>query len=514
MSYMSTTSTTNTFRKSTFWQQLLIKQQFIVKEPIYKLFLKDHNRYNNLSKNIESLQLLVDFSKQYIDLEILNILFNAAKHCELEDRIKDLFKNTKLNITENKRVTHTALRENMYVGPEIEQFIDQIYNTNIENIIYLGIGGSYLGPMMSCYALDAYTDKLANKINFYFIANHEQTTIEQLLIKLNKQSTILIISSKSFTTEETILNAKIIIPWLYDYNKIFAITAQPDRAIAFGINSNNIFKFENTVGGRYSVWSTVGLPIAIKIGVNNFKKFLSGASIIDEHFKNADLTNNIPIIMALIGIWNINFMGYKSLAIMPYLNELEYFPDYLQQLEMESNGKTIDLQNNPIDYDTAPIVWGGVGCNGQHSYMQLLHQGSQIVPVDFIVSANKKSKFLFANCLAQSQALMQGNTLDVDLESFKYCRGNKPSSITLFPELTPEILGALLALYEHKVFVQGIMWNINSFDQWGVELGKILAKQIITKLDHQDNNQLINKSVDSSLYSTINLINQYNKLAT
>lgn len=510
---MGTTSK-NIFRNSIFWQQLLIKQQSIVKEPLYQLFLKDHNRYENFSKNIQSLRLLADFSKQYIDLEALNILFNAAKYCELEDRIKDLFNNTRLNITENKLVTHTALRKNIYITAEIEQFIEQIYNSNIENIIYLGIGGSYLGPMMSCYALDAYQNKLANKINFYFIANHDQTTIEQLLLKLNKQATILIVSSKSFTTKETILNAKIIIPWLDDYNKIFAITAQPDMAIEFGIKPNNIFKFADTVGGRYSIWSAVGLPLVIKIGVNNFKKLLSGACVVDDHFQNVDFANNIPIIMALIGIWNINFMGYKSLAIMPYLNALEYFPDYLQQLEMESNGKTVDLQNNIIDYDTAPVIWGGVGCNGQHSFMQLLHQGSQIVPVDFIVSANKTSKFLFANCLAQSQALMQGNILDNNLQLFKFCSGNRPNSIILFPSLTPEILGALIALYEHKVFVQGIMWNINSFDQWGVELGKIIATQIIKKLDQQNNNQLINIPVDNSLYSTINLINEYNKLAT
>lgn len=507
-------SLTNIFRQSDFWQQLQIKQEIITKQSIFELFLKDHNRSKNFSVNIDSLQLLLDFSKQYIDLDTLKTLCAAAKFCELEGKIQDLFKGAKLNVTENKAVSHTNLRDKnsshdaAIILQKMLKLTEQIYNSDIENVIYLGIGGSYLGPTMVCKALDSYTHGSAKNIKFYFIANHDQETIDNILFNLNKQTTITIISSKSFTTEETMRNAQIIFKWLDNKNNIFAVTSNINMAVAFGVDIDNIFPFADSIGGRYSVWSTVGLPIAIKLGMDNFKKFLLGAYEVDQHFQNTDFSKNIPIIMALIGIWNINFMHYKSLAVMPYLDVLEYFPSYLQQLEMESNGKTIDVQNNYIDYDTAPVIWGGIGCNGQHSYMQMLHQGSQVVPVDFLVAANK-SKFLLANCLAQSQALMQGNSSDISLEKFKFCQGNRPSSIILFPQLTPKILGALIALYEHKVFVQGIMWNINSFDQWGVELGKNLANKIMLQLENKHSKQLNNISTDLFHSSTIHLINKY-----
>ena len=480
----------NSFRNSEFWQQLLAKKQLIVKKPISQLFLTDPNRFKNFSVNMDNLNLLMDFSKQHLDLEVIKILCDAAKHCELEHRIKDLFKGAKINVTEEQRVWHTALREPKPVEDiaivlqKITDFIEKLYQSNCQNVLCLGIGGSYLGPMMVCQALEQYTHQSAKNLKFHFIANVDPETIDNILGKLNPATTIAIISSKSFTTEETIRNMRTITSWITDQTKIFAVTSNVNKAIAFGIKIENIFPFWGFVGGRYSVWSAVGLPIAIKLGIENFKKFLTGAYMLDQHFINTDFSNNLPIIMAFIGIWNINFMQYKSLAIMPYLDSLEYFPHYLQQVEMESNGKTVDLQNNYIDYDTAPVIWGGVGCNGQHSYMQMLHQGSQIVPVDFLVSTRNPG-FLFANCLAQSQALMQGTGDKDKLEKFKYCSGNRPSSIILFPQLTPEILGALIALYEHKVFVQGIMWNINSFDQWGVELGKSLANKIILQLDNK-----------------------------
>jgi glucose-6-phosphate isomerase len=480
----------NTFRNSEFWAQLLAKKQLIVKKSISQLFLTDPNRFQNFSVNIDNLDLLVDFSKQYIDSEIMKMLCDAAKHCELEHKIKDLFKGSKINFTEERKVWHTALREPnpakdvAMVLQKMTDFTENLYRSNCQNILCLGIGGSYLGPMMVCQALDQYTHKLAKNLKLHFIANVDPETIDNILGKLNPSTTIAIISSKSFTTEETIRNMKTITSWLTDQTKIFAVTCNVNKAIEFGINIENIFPFWDFVGGRYSVWSAVGLPIAIKLGMENFKKFLFGAYTLDQHFINIDFSKNLPILMAFIGIWNINFMQYKSLAIMPYLDSLEYFPHYLQQVEMESNGKTVDLQNNYIDHDTAPVIWGGVGCNGQHSYMQMLHQGSQIVPVDFLV-ATKKSGVLFANCLAQSQALMQGNSDNTKLEKFKHCNGNRPNSIILFPQLTPEILGALIALYEHKVFVQGVMWNINSFDQWGVELGKNLANKIMLQLDHK-----------------------------
>lgn len=497
-----------TFRDSQFWQQLLLQKQAIKKSNISQLFLSDPNRFQNFSINILDLELLVDFSKQHIDLASIKILAEAAKHCELDGKIQDLFNGAKINVTEQQRVWHTALRDPnpvtdiAMVLQKMDCFVENLYKSNCQNILCLGIGGSYLGPMMVCQALEQYTHKLAKNLQFYFIANADLDPIDRILAKLNPATTIAIISSKSFATEETLRNANLIINWLKDNTKIFAVTCNKSKAIEFGVNSENIFPFWNFVGGRYSVWSAVGLPIAIKLGMENFKKLLFGAYLIDQHFKNTEFINNLPIFMAFIGIWNINFMQYRSLAIMPYLDELEYLPDYLQQLEMESNGKAIDLQNNYIDYDTAPVIWGGVGCNGQHSYMQMLHQGTQVVPIDFLV-ATKKSEFLLANCLAQSQALMQGNLQDysgIEIEKFRYCRGNRPSSTILFTQLTPQLLGALIAIYEHKVFVQGVMWNINSFDQWGVELGKNLANKLLLKL-----NKKFNISDYSSLVTSVML---------
>lgn len=466
----------NSFRSSVYWDQLLQHK---------KLFLQDNNKKLNFTLKLDSLNLLIDFSKQLVNQETIKILCNAAKNLLLPDKINDLLKGHYSNATEGKLVGHTLLREPSptqeiaLVLNQIDNFIINLYNKKYKNIICLGIGGSYLGPMMACKALDNYTHDLAKNLNFYFIANCDLNSINNILAKLDPANTIVIVSSKSFTTKETMHNANIVSNWLNDNSKIFAVTCNVNKALEWGINIANIFKFWDFVGGRFSVWSAVGLPIAIKLGVKNFKKFLSGAYELDKHFKHTELSENLPVLMALIGIWNINFMGYKSLAIMPYLDALEDLPYYLQQLEMESNGKNIDLQNNIIDYDTAPIIWGGVGCNGQHSYMQMLHQGTQIVPVDFLVTT-EGSRLLLINCMAQSQALMQGtnNYPNNILEKYKYCSGNRPSSIISFPKLTPEVLGALIALYEHKVFVQGIMWNINSFDQWGVEVGKNLANLI------------------------------------
>ncbi len=521
----------NNFRNSQFWQKLLNKQQLIKQIKIPQLFLEDQNRFEKFSfnfNNINNLNLLVDFSKQHIDLEVINILCNAAKHCGLDNKIQDLFNGEKINITENKKAWHTALRDPNSTGDiaavlqKMESFTENLYKSNCKNVLCLGIGGSYLGPMMVCQALDQYTHESAKNIKFHFIANTDQETIDLILNKLNPAETIVIISSKSFTTAETLLNTKIIFDWFKEklsfenyQKKIFAVTSNIPKAIGFGVVLENVFPFWDFVGGRYSVWSAVGLPIVIKLGMQNFKKFLHGAYLVDEHFKNTEFSKNIPILMGLISVWNINFMQYKSLALIPYLDALEQFPAYLQQLSMESNGKTIDLQSNKIDYDSAEVVWGGVGCNSQHSFMQMLHQGSQIIPVDFLVAANNR-EFLVANCLAQSQALMQGTVhvvnaklqeleQEAELENFKQCEGSRPSSTILFPELTPEMLGALIALYEHKTFVQGVMWNINSFDQWGVELGKKLANQILMQL----NNPLADHNLLKG--SMVGLMDQYSK---
>jgi glucose-6-phosphate isomerase len=511
----------------------LLKRDAIKKTPIAKLFLSEANRFENFFYSIAELNLSIDFSKQHIDLEALGFLCDATKYLELDNKIQDLFYGKELNVTENRRVWHTQLRdphpiqEITNVLQKIQQFTEELYQKDIQNILYLGIGGSCLGPEMVCQALDKYTNSVAKNYKFYFIANAAKQSMDNILQQLDPTKTIVIIASKSFTTAETLLNAKLVIDWLhaklpvtlakYLYGEqIFAITSNTHKALDFGIKLENIFPFWDFVGGRYSVWSAVGLPIAIKLGFDNFKKFLYGGYLLDQHFQQTIVSKNIPIIMALISIWNINFMNYNTLAVIPYLNELHLFVDYLQQLSMESNGKTINVQNKQIDYNTVEIIWGGIGCNVQHSFMQMLHQGSQVVPVDFML-ALKNEKFLLANCLAQSQALMQGTNIIADagfgqqqsLPIFKQCSGNRPSSTIIFPELTPEVLGGLIALYEHKNFVQGIMWNINSFDQWGVELGKNLATKILNMLGNANKDQVIdNYSNDDILLqqSTIELV--------
>lgn len=511
------------FRHSEFWQKLLTVQSAIKNKKINEFFLQDQNRFEKFSFKLHDLNLFVDFSKQHLDLNVIKILCDAAKYCELDNKIQDLFNGAKINITENKPAWHTMLRDPEHckevepVLQKIDKFSQKLYKSNYDNILCLGIGGSYLGPVMVVDALDQYTHPRAKKIKFHFIANCDQETIHKVLNMLDPVKTIVIINSKSFTTSETILNAKTVIRWLQQQSsqkqdkiykqQIFAVTCNVNKAMEFGIIQDNIFPFAEFIGGRYSVWSAVGLPVIIKIGIENFKKFLQGAYLVDQHFRNTDFSNNIPVLMALISIWNINFMQYKSLAVIPYLDSLGNFPAYLQQLAMESNGKMVDLQNNYIDYDSVEIVWGGVGCNVQHSFMQMLHQGTQIVPVDFLVAANN-SKFLLANCLAQSQALMQGNK---EINNFKQCNGNRPSTTIMFSKLTPEILGGLIALYEHKTFVQGVLWNINCFDQWGVELGKTFANNILNKLDNLNtDNLLIDNDLKHGIQaSTIGLMNEY-----
>lgn len=516
------------FRKSKFWNKLIDRAATIKKFKIKELFGLDSCRVKNFSFKLQELNMYIDFSKQHIDLETLNILCNAAEHCELSSRIKELFNGTRVNVTENKSAWHTRLRDPRLNNIQeisqqllhLGQFENKVYSGKYNNILCLGIGGSYLGPIMVAQALDKYTCRLAKSLKFYFIANHDRDTKNILLNKLDPNKTILIINSKSFTTTETILNAQQCIDWLNKKHsdlicdnaetykqQVFAVTSNIEEAIRFGIMRDNIFFVPDYIGGRYSIWSNVGLSIMIKLGSDNFKKFLQGAHLIDYHFQNTRFINNIPIIMALISIWNINFMEYTSLAIIPYLDALEHFPSYLQQLAMESNGKNVDLINNQIDYNTAEIIWGGVGSNVQHSFMQMLHQGSQIVPVDFLFSANN-SDFLAANCIAQSQALMEGNEAE---EQFKKCLGNRPSTTILFSDLTPEVLGALIAIYEHKTFVQGVLWNINSFDQWGVELGKKFAKDLLDQLN-TNKEKLTNTSTDGLNLSTNGLMEQYKQM--
>ncbi len=386
------------------------------------------------------------------------------------------------------------------------------------SVICLGIGGSELGPALLCEALDAYK---VSDLKFYFISNVFGSRLAEVLDSLNPETTLCIVSSKTFSTAETLSNAKSVQQWFRQSSQnsenstnprklsfeshFLAATAQPKRAIEFGIPKENIFEFWEWVGGRFSIWSAVGLPVMLKIGMPHFMSFLRGAHLVDEHFYKSEFERNIPVLMGLLGIWNSNFLNAKSHAILPYDDRLNLFPSYLQQLEMESNGKGVDKNLRSVQHGTAPVIWGGIGCNNQHAFMQLLHQGPECIPADFLIAAmgdpafHEQQKLLVASCLSQSKALMEGlqpeALSDEDpLKAAKVCPGDRPSSTFFYSDLTPEILGMLIALYEHKVFVQGVIWEINSFDQFGVELGKELGKKIMPDLEKGEDEILCDSS--------------------
>lgn len=500
--------------KTSCWQQLIMHKTRLANITLNDLFANDPLRFKQFS--LEANNVLYDFSKQRVDSLVMQELFQLAKASELTAHIQDLFAGKNINKTENRPALHMQLRKAM-LTPEIQKvrqclsnFVAAIHTNEyvsvtdkpIKHVISLGIGGSDLGPLMVCEALKHY--KLT-EVDMHFISNVDGETLTVLLEKIAPTETICLINSKTFTTPETLLNATIIKAWFEKHlgiaavqQQMFAVTANMQQAAAFGIALDNIFTFWDWVGGRYSVWSAVGLPIELMLGTLQFQEFLAGANAMDEHFYTQDFMANLPVVMALIGIWNINFLNYNTLLVMPYLDGLQHLPAYLQQLEMESNGKSAVNNGGYVNYMTAPILWGGVGCNGQHAYMQLLHQGPATVPIDFIAAVNSHSKYqaqqdmLLASCLSQSMALMQGvaeselllaNSLA--LAQAKMCPGNRPSSTILFPSLTPKILGSLIALYEHKVFVQGVIWQIQSFDQWGVELGKKITKAMLPMLQQQ-----------------------------
>lgn len=487
--------------KNNIWQNLSEHKKDITSLKIKDLF-NDQNRFSELS--VELNNILFDFSKQLINKDTLKLLLKLLEECNYKQKISAMFNGEDINHTEKRKVFHVGLRAQQKSADitdsleRIKNLVDKINNNNyfsdkkaVTDIISIGIGGSDLGPRMTCEALDNFK---TSKVNMHFISNVDNNSLQKILNKLNANNTIAIINSKSFTTIETLTIANIVKSWfdqkLNNSNDtsehLIAVTANKIKAIEFGIDVKNIFEFWDWVGGRYSVWSAVGLPLAISIGMDNFNSFLNGAAIVDEHFQNESAEKNIPILMALIGVWNNNFLDSRTLAVMPYLDNLKLLPEYLQQLEMESNGKTININGNITEHHTAPIIWGGVGCNNQHAYMQLLHQGSQTIPTDFILPVNscensvdkKLDNLLYASCLGQSLALMQGNNFNNE----KQCIGNKPSTTIVFPILTPSILGSIIAIYEHKVFIQGIIWQIQSFDQWGVELGKNLIKDLLPML--------------------------------
>ncbi len=495
------------------------------------LFEKDPGRFPGMTLTAGG--LFLDFSKNFLSGKTLELLVELAKECRLEQKRDDMFRGDKINTTEHRAVLHTALRAPRYekvlvdgknVIPEIHAVLDRMRlfsekihtgewkgftGKRITDIVNIGIGGSDLGPRMATEALRQFHVK---GLNVHFVANVDGHDLKAVLQKVDPETTLFIVASKTFTTLETMLNAQSARGWflnsgtIRDLSRHFvAISTNLEAVRKFGIPEDNMFPFWDWVGGRYSVWSAIGLPLVLAIGYNHFTEFLAGAYAMDVHFRNAPLPSNMPVILGLVGIWNRDFLGYSSISIAPYLQDLVSFPSYLQQLEMESNGKQVQKNGEAVDYQTCPVIWGNVGTNGQHAYFQLLHQGTEIIPVDFITalqphhSLPKHHSALLANCFAQSEALMVGKSAEkvrADLEKEgmspseiglqtpqRTFPGNRPSNTILMNVLRPETLGALMALYEHKTFVQGAIWNVNSFDQWGVELGKVLAKTIQGELD-------------------------------
>ncbi len=474
------------------WQALSAAAQTTT--TISELFAHEPDRFTTFS--IQNDDLLVDFSKQNLAHSTLQLLVDLAEQSDLSSEITKLFTGGIVNRTENRAAKHFELRnpntssaEIKTVFAQMEEFVQYVHSSKFSDVIVLGIGGSDLGPRLVCESLTPFR---VHPLRLHFIANVDATSITPLLKTLDPSTTLCIINSKTFTTIETLANANIVKNWLPASNLI-AVTANKKQAMEYGIPSAQIFEFWDWVGGRYSVWSAVGLPIALQIGMPNFRRFLAGAHAIDQHFITQPFTRNIPVMMALIGIWNNNFLHYPTLCIQPYADGLQLLPAYLQQLEMESNGKSAHNAGDKIDYLTAPVIWGGVGCNSQHAYMQMLHQGTQIVPVDFLIAVNNShephelQQLLIASCLGQSQALMAGKQ---DEQEYKVCPGNRPSTTMMFKQLTPEIIGKIIAMYEHKVFVQGIIWQIQSFDQWGVQLGKNLIKEVLQTMETQEFSKL------------------------
>jgi len=513
------------------WQAL--KAHHAAIEPLHMrdMFRDDPARFGKFSLQLGN--LLFDYSKNRITDETIKLLVALAVQAGLPAAIGRMFGGEKINSTEQRAALHTALRnrsgrpvlvDGKDVMPDVRRvlglmrrFSDAVRSgehrghtgKQISDIVNIGIGGSDLGPLMACEALKPYSNP---KLRAHFVSNVDGTHLAETLKKLDAETTLFIVSSKTFTTQETLTNAHSARVWLVEklgderaVAKHFAAVSTNLKATGeFGIHPDNVFEFWDWVGGRYSLWSAIGLPIALHIGMDRFEELLGGAYAMDEHFRSAPLDKNMPVLLGLLGVWYGNFFGAQSNAVLPYDQYLHRFPAYLQQLEMESNGKRVDRDGNAVDYDTCMVMWGEPGTNGQHAFYQLIHQGTRLIPADFLAPLHSHNPtgehhaILLANCFAQTEALMLGKTAEearAELEAqglhgealeallpHKVFPGNRPTNTLLFDRLDPHTLGMLIALYEHKVFVQGVIWNINSFDQWGVELGKQLAGKILPEL--------------------------------
>ncbi len=531
------------------WLALQEHQEHVKQLHIRDLFANDPNRFNDYSLQFDD--LLFDFSKNRITKETLPLLFDLANSCQLKSRMNDMFSGKHINKTENRAVLHTALRnrsntpvyvDDIDVMPQINaalakmrQFCDSIHSgewtgytgKRMTDIVNIGIGGSDLGPKMVTKALTPYA---IEGMNVHFVSNIDQADLLETLDKVSAETTLFLVASKTFSTHETMTNASSARAWLFQHTDdksavakhFVALSTHKTNVAEFGIDPNNMFEFWDWVGGRYSLWSSIGLSIALYLGMDNFEQLLDGAHEADNHFKTAPLEKNIPVIMGCLGVWYNNFFNAESLAILPYDHNMQFFADYFQQGDMESNGKSVDLEGNPTDYSTGPIIWGQPGTNGQHAFYQLIHQGTKLIPCDFLAPAQshydleQHHDILISNYLAQTEALMKGktakevkmalgDTASDNLIAAKVFSGNRPTNSFLFKKLTPHCLGKLIALYEHKIFVQGTIWNINSYDQMGVELGKILAVNILP--------ELTDKNPASSHDSSTNaLINYYKEI--
>jgi glucose-6-phosphate isomerase len=533
------------------WQKLVQLAELQKDSSIKKLFARDVDRFNKY--HILHKDILFDYSKNNIDNTILATLFALATECQLNNAIKAQRNGLAINATENRAVLHTALRDStnnavmvdgINVKTDIQKVLQQMqqFCTNIHNgthkgytgkpikyIVNIGIGGSDLGPVMVTEALKPYWIK---NIETYFVSNIDGTHITEVLKKVHADETLFLIASKTFTTQETMTNALTARSWFLTHAKEEAHIAKHFVALStnvkavsdFGIDIANMFAFWDWVGGRYSLWSAIGLSIALTVGFDNFKLLLEGAHDMDNHFYDNEVNQNIPIIMALIGIWNTNFLGATTEAILPYDQYLHRFAAYFQQGNMESNGKYVDRNGNAVNYTTGPVVWGEPGTNGQHAFYQLIHQGTYLIPCDFIAPAISHNNIgdhhnkLLSNFFAQTEALMNGKSREVVIDeltkankttaaitalaSYKVFKGNIPTNSFLIKQITPFTLGQLIAAYEHKIFVQGIIWNIYSFDQWGVELGKQLANKILDEIT-------LGNTITTHDSSTNALINTY-----
>lgn len=534
------------------WARL--DDHFVEIEPksLRELFENNPNRFEQF--HIRFQDILFDYSKNRMDAETMKLLVELAKECGLKEAIDKQFSGNLINETEGRAVLHTALRNRgnhpvLVSGKDVMPDVNSVLKRmkafsekiisgewigfngkEITDVVNIGIGGSDLGPVMVTEALKYYKTRL----NLHFVSNVDGTHIAETLKNLNPETTLFIIASKTFTTQETMTNAHTARNWFLksgaekDVAKHFvALSTNQSEVEKFGIDSGNMFEFWDWVGGRYSLWSAIGLSICLAVGFENFEELLEGAYEMDKHFKTTEFDKNIPVILALLGIWYNNFFGAESIAILPYEQYLSRFSAYFQQGDMESNGKYVDRNGMPVDYQTGPIIWGEPGTNGQHAFYQLIHQGTKMIPCDFIAGANSLNPLadhhakLLSNFFAQTEALAFGKTEEEVIEelknqgksqeeidfltNFKIFEGNRPTNSILYKILTSKTLGSLIAMYEHKIFVQGVIWNIYSYDQWGVELGKQLANNILPELENKEN-------IHSHDSSTNGLINAYKEM--